>query len=49
MLNYVGLLKAFIYEENKELVNMQVAKRQGLYNRFIRLNPPQILALGFFV
>lgn len=27
---------------------MEVTKRQGLYNRFIRLNPPQILALGFF-
>ena len=27
---------------------MEVAKKQGLYNRFIRLNPPQILALGFF-
>ncbi len=27
---------------------MEVTKRQRLYNRFIRLNPPQILALGFF-
>ncbi|MFV1458156.1 Ktr system potassium transporter B, partial [Bacillus mycoides] len=27
---------------------MEVTKKQGLYNRLIRLNPPQILALGFF-
>jgi trk system potassium uptake protein TrkH len=27
---------------------MDVTKKQGLYNRLIRLNPPQILALGFF-
>ncbi|QWU44256.1 MULTISPECIES: TrkH family potassium uptake protein [Bacillus] len=27
---------------------MEVAKKQGLYNRLVRLNPPQILALGFF-
>ncbi len=27
---------------------MKVTKRQSLYNRFIQLNPPQILALGFF-
>ncbi|KFN14875.1 ktr system potassium uptake protein B [Bacillus pseudomycoides] len=27
---------------------MEATKKQGFYNRFIRLSPPQILAMGFF-